>query len=118
MKYGIGSLIGAMMVGMIIGVLIIGAIIVDVQGANRRDDAEGIAQCISEYEYTHPRANRFNNLVRAIRWCNVIDRAVAHECITPCTVILPKDTLEDEFGIDYGWRNRHTSTVDVYVRRP
>jgi hypothetical protein len=45
-----------------------------------------------------------------------IDRdnyATNHECIAPCNVVLPRDTLEDEFTFDYGWRDAHTSIVHV-----
>lgn len=38
------------------------------------------------------------------------------QCMSPCTVILPRGTLEDEFGIDYGWKNGRPR-VDVYVTR-
>jgi hypothetical protein len=42
--------------------------------------------------------------------------ATAHECVAPCTVVLPKGTLEDEFGINYGWRNSRTPILDVWGR--
>jgi hypothetical protein len=41
----------------------------------------------------------------------------AHKCHAPCAVTLPDGTLEDEFGIDYGWSG-HTPIVDVYKARP
>lgn len=41
-----------------------------------------------------------------------------HQCYAPCTVILPPGTLEDEFMFNYGWRNRHTPILDVWVIRP
>lgn len=120
MTYKFRDMVVMLFLGMIIGVAIVGATIADARGGNgvnhRVNDAEGIAQCISEYDYTHPKGNRFNILVRAIRWCNVIDAATAHECIAPCMVVLPKGTLEDEFGFDYGWRG-HRPVVGVWARR-
>lgn len=38
----------------------------------------------------------------------------AHECLSPCTVTLPDDTQEDQFGIDYGWRGK-APVVDVFT---
>src|SRR5262245_1045442 len=109
-------MIGAMLVGIIIGVLIVGAVIADAQGDVPMRDAEGIAQCISEYDYTHPRGNKYENLVRAIRWCNVGDRATARECVAPCIVKLPKGTLEDQFGFDYGWVDKSHPIIRVWVK--
>ncbi len=37
-------------------------------------------------------------------------------CVAPCTVVLPSNTLEDEFGINYGWEDSSTPVVDVYTR--
>jgi hypothetical protein len=116
MTYRFRDMVAVLFLGMIIGVAIVGSVIVDANADVPRNDAEGIAGCISEYDYTHPKGNRFNNLVRAIQWCNVGDRATMHGCITPCRVILPKGTLEDEFGIGYGWKDRRTPMVDVYVK--
>ena len=39
----------------------------------------------------------------------------SHDCDAPCVVYLPDNTEEDEFGIDYGWRDSHTPMVDVYA---
>jgi len=38
------------------------------------------------------------------------------QCNAPCTVVLPKGTLEDEFWINYGWKGNRPR-VDVYVRK-
>lgn len=121
-RYGIGDVIVAFLLGLVLGACAVGLSIVDNATAdvgdvaiNQVNDAEGIAQCIAEFEYTH-QGNRFNKLVRAIRWCNVGDRATARECVVPCRVTLPKGTLEDEFGIDYGWVKKGHPVVDVWVK--
>lgn len=121
-RYTIGDMITAFLLGLVLGACGVGLTVIDNATANDKSarainvsDDEAIAQCIAEFDYTH-RGNRFDKLVRAIAWCNVIDRATAHECVAPCRVILPKGTLEDEFGIDFGWRNKRYSVVDVYVK--
>lgn len=122
MRYGVKDLICAMLLGLVLGATAVSAVWQDTSAnaADRvltgHDDAVGIASCIAEHAYTHPKRERFAELVAGIRWCNVIDAAVAHRCITPCNVILPKDTLEDEFGINYGWKD-HRPRVEVYVTR-
>lgn len=116
MTYKFRDMVAMLFVGMIIGVLIVGAVIADARADIPRDDAEGVAECITEFSYTH-QGSRYDKLVRAIQWCNVIDGAVAHQCITPCVVILPKGVLEDEFRLNYGWRNRHTPFLDIWVHR-
>jgi hypothetical protein len=37
-----------------------------------------------------------------------------HRCHAPCSVVLPDQTQEDEFGIDLGWLSKSTPVVDVY----
>lgn len=69
--------------------------------AFKSDDAVGIANCIAEYDYKHPKGTRFGNLVQGIRYCNVIDAAVAHNCVAPCVVTFRQPMREDMFCIDY-----------------
>lgn len=114
MTYKFRDMVIMLFIGMIIGVMIVGAVISDARGGNGVNDAQGIAHCISEFSYTH-RGNQYDKLVRAIQWCNVGDRATAHECVAPCRVVLPRNTLEDEFGINYGWIN-HRPIVDVWAK--
>lgn len=119
MTYRFRDMVAMLFIGMIIGVAIIGLTIADAKGASSGEpsyaDASNYAMCISEHAYTHPRSNRFDELVEGIQWCNLGDRAMARECVAPCRVVLPKGTLEDEFGINYGWVN-HRPVVKVWAK--
>jgi hypothetical protein len=51
-------------------------------------------------------------IAKASMWAPT--KVVGHTCHTPCTVTLPKDTLEDEWSIDYGWKSKHAPILSVY----
>jgi hypothetical protein len=41
-----------------------------------------------------------------------------HTCLSPCTVVFPDHVEEDEWWVDYGWRDKHTPVLGVYVCPP
>ena len=111
MTYRFRDIVGILCAGVLIG-CVIGSVI---------PDAKGTANNVPRGEFDQVVASLQSDLKRHEGFINESRRY----CDAPCTVVLPPKTLEDEWGVNYGWERlrdadghvRNYPILDVYPKR-